>query len=107
VPRAATEGQTGRIADLGSRSHSRVGRPSRVGQERPSGCGTEGNESFFTYYMCAFGLGLGYAAPYPCHPLDPPMTETFGYDGIPRLRGRWQVVTALSVPYNPPRLGIV
>ena len=31
----------------------------------------------------------------------------FGYDGTPRLRGRRQVVTALSVPCNPPRLGIV
>jgi hypothetical protein len=30
-----------------------------------------------------------------------------GYDGIPRLRGRRQVVTALSVPCNPSRLGIV
>ena len=34
-------------------------------------------------------------------------TGTFGYDGIPRLRGRWQVVTALSVPCNPPRPGSV
>ena len=25
----------------------------------------------------------------------------------PRLRGRWQVVTALSVPYSPPHLGRV
>ena len=31
---------------------------------------------------------------------------TFGYDGIPRLRGRLQVVTALPVPCNPPCLGI-
>jgi hypothetical protein len=28
------------------------------------------------------------------------------YDGAPRLRGRRQVVTALSVPHNPPRSGI-
>ena len=34
-------------------------------------------------------------------------TGTFGYDGIPRLRGRRQVVTALSIPCNPPHLDIV
>jgi hypothetical protein len=31
---------------------------------------------------------------------------TYGYDDAPRLRGRRQVVTALSVPCNPPRLDI-
>ena len=29
------------------------------------------------------------------------------YGGIPWLRARWQVVIALSIPCNPPRLGIV
>jgi hypothetical protein len=33
-------------------------------------------------------------------------TGTFGYDGAPRLRDRRQVVTALSVPCNPPHSGI-
>jgi hypothetical protein len=32
--------------------------------------------------------------------------RTFKYDGAPRLRGRRQVVTALSVPCNPPHLDI-
>ena len=32
---------------------------------------------------------------------------TFECDSAPRLRGRWQVVIALSVPCNPPRSGIV
>jgi hypothetical protein len=33
-------------------------------------------------------------------------TGTCGYGGAPWLRGRRQLVTALSVPYNPPRSGI-
>ena len=33
-------------------------------------------------------------------------TGTFGCDSAPRLRGRQQVVTALSVPCNPPCSGI-
>jgi hypothetical protein len=32
--------------------------------------------------------------------------ETYEYDGAPRLRGRQQVVLALSIPCNPPCLGI-
>jgi hypothetical protein len=32
---------------------------------------------------------------------------TCGYDSIPQLRGRRQVVTAMFVPCNPPRSGIV
>ena len=34
-------------------------------------------------------------------------TGTFGYDGIPWLRGRQHVVIALSIPCNPPCSGIV
>ena len=44
-----------------------------------------------SFYM---GVELGY-------------TGTFRYDGAPWLRGRWQVVTVLSVPCNPPCPGIV
>jgi hypothetical protein len=33
-------------------------------------------------------------------------TGTFEYDGAPRLRGRRQVMIALSVPCNPPHSGI-
>ena len=37
----------------------------------------------------------------------PGCTEDFGYDDTLRLRGRRQVVIALSVPCNPSCLGIV
>jgi hypothetical protein len=36
----------------------------------------------------------------------PGCTKTFGCDGAPRLRGRRQVVIALSIPCNPPCSGI-
>jgi hypothetical protein len=58
-------------------------------------CRSVGSESRGIWVVSLYtGVVLGY-------------TGTFGYDNAPRLRGRRQVVTALSVSYNPPRSGIV
>ena len=57
-------------------------------------CRSVGSESRGIWVVSLYtGVVLGY-------------TGTFGCDGGPRLRGRRQVVIALSVPCNPPCSGI-
>jgi hypothetical protein len=49
-----------------------VGRGRGVGQQG-RGCGRKRMEFFLQSTCMLVGLDLGYASPYPCHPLDPPV----------------------------------
>ena len=58
-------------------------------------CRSIGSESRGIWVVSLYmGMVLGYMG-------------TFGYDGAPRLTGRRQVVTTLSIPCKPPRSGIM
>jgi hypothetical protein len=71
-PGDGAEGKlAGELAQYRADEHrrSQVARRSREGR---AATGWKGNWGFFTDYML-IGLDLGYAAPYPCSPLDPPV----------------------------------
>ena len=58
-------------------------------------------------YRCVGSESRGDMGSFFVHGHATRVHRNFRYDGIPWLRGRRQVVTALSVPCNPPCLGIM